>query len=142
MRRNLMPEELAELLAGRALAILATHRKDGSTMLSPVWHEWADGGFSIVIGADDPKSLHLQRDARLTVLVAQHEPPYASIELRGSAVLSRSSGVHAIARRIAIRYLGEEGGNAYADQLAAESLELVRLVPGTVRAWDFRDDFG
>ena len=58
-------------------------------MLSPVWHEWVDGGFSIVIGADDVKSRQLQRDPRISVLVAQQEPPYASIELRGSAVLSR-----------------------------------------------------
>ena len=141
MRRNLKPEDLAELLDGQALAILATQRRDGGTLLSPVWHEWRDGGFSIVIGADDRKARALARDPRCTVLVAEHVPPYRSLELSGIAELSSPAGLRATTLRIATRYLGEEGGAAYTDALAGEALTLVRLLPGKLRAWDFRDEF-
>ena len=34
----------------------------------------------------------------------------------------------------------KEAGLAYAETFADDALELIRLTPGTVRAWDFRDD--
>jgi PPOX class probable F420-dependent enzyme len=142
MRRNLTPADLTELLDGQSLAILATQRPDHGTLLSPVWHEWHDGGFSIVIGADDRKARALVRDPRCTVLVAEHAPPYRSLEVSGSAELSCPADIRETTRRIAIRYLGEEGGGAYADALAGEALTLVRVVPGKLRAWDFSDEMG
>jgi hypothetical protein len=47
----------------------------------------------------------------------------------------------AIAERIAIRYLGREGGLAYAGQLGDTPLQRLRVRPGAIRAWDFRDEF-
>ncbi len=45
-----------------------------------------------------------------------------------------------LVRRLAQRYMGKETGLAYAKIFADDALELIRLTPGTVRAWDFRDD--
>jgi hypothetical protein len=39
---------LAEL---RLLAVLATYRRDGRVLLSPVWDQWRDGGFGVVTAA-------------------------------------------------------------------------------------------
>lgn len=142
MRRNLKPDDLVDLLDGQFLAILATRRADGGSLLSPVWHEWLDGGFSIVIGADDRKARALARDPRCTVLVAEHAPPYRSLELCSRAELSCPADIREITRRIAVRYLGEAGGAAYTDGLAGEALTLVRMVPGKLRAWDFSDEMG
>jgi hypothetical protein len=44
-----------------------------------------------------------------------------------------------IVRRIAIRYLGPEAGERYAET-AGDDL-LIRLEPGELRGWDFADDF-
>jgi hypothetical protein len=41
-------------------------------------------------------------------------------------------------RRIATRYLGAEGGAAYADQTSDDTI--IRLEPGRLRAWDFSDE--
>lgn len=141
MRKHLTAADLADFLAAPCLAVMATRRKDGSTLLSPVWHEWRDGGFNIVIGAHDPKSQHLRRDARLTVAVAEHTPPYRGFELRGEAHLLTPPDCVDILRRIASRYLGEAGGTAYAANTRPHEVELVRLEGGTVRAWDYADDF-
>jgi PPOX class probable F420-dependent enzyme len=138
MRKGLSVEELGDLLEQPVNATLATYRKDGTVLLSPVWHEWRDGGFNVVTGSRDVKAAHLRRDPRASIVVCEHVPPYRGVELRGSAQL-RTAGVHDAVRRIASRYLGREAGAAYADS-AADDL-LIRLEPGDLRAWDFADQF-
>ena len=140
MRKNLRIEDLGDLLERPILATLATHRADGSMLLSPVWHEWADGGFSISIWAQDIKARNLARDPRATILVAENELPYRGIEVSGQATVEAVSDLMPLVRRLAQRYMGEEAGLAYAETFADDDLELVRLTPGIVRAWDFNDD--
>jgi hypothetical protein len=53
VRKQLTVEELGDLVELPLLAVLATHRRDGSVMLSPVWHEWRDGGFNVVTRSGD-----------------------------------------------------------------------------------------
>ena len=137
MRTKLRPEDLGDLLELPLVAVLATHRTDGSLLLSPVWHEWLDSGFDVVTGHDDVKARHLRRDPRATILVYEHTPPYRGIEVRGRATLTEE-GAADVVRRVAVRYLGEERGAAYAAQ-GGDDL-LIRLEPDVVRAWDFVDD--
>ena len=140
MRTNLTIDDLGDLLKLPILATLATHRKDGSILLSPVWHEWTDGGFSISIWAQDVKAKNLARDPRATILVAENDFPYRGIEISGAATVVAVPDLMPLVRRLAQRYMGEAAGLAYAETYAEEALELVRLTPGAVRAWDFRDD--
>jgi len=138
VRRNLRVEELGDLLEQPLLAVLATYRRDGSVLLSPVWHEWCDGGFDIVSGSHGIKAQHLRRDPRAAVLVCEQVPPYRGIELRGEPALI-TEGVAAVGERVATRYLGSPAGAEYAAE-AGDDL-LIRLEPGTIRAWDFADEF-
>ena len=137
MRKDLTVSDLGDLLE---LPILATHRKDGSILLSPVWHEWADGGFSISIWAQDIKAKNLARDPQATIIVAENELPYRGIEVSGKATVEALPDLMPLVRRLAQRYMVKEAGLAYAETFADDALELIRLTPGTVRAWDFRDD--
>jgi PPOX class probable F420-dependent enzyme len=138
MRRNLSMDELGDLAELRLLAVLATYRHDGTVLLSPVWHEWRDGGFNLVTGSSGVKAAHLRRDPRASIVVCEHSPPYRGAELRCTGQLL-TAGVEAAVRRIASRYLGSEAGAAYAES-AGDDL-LIRLEPGELRAWDFTDDF-
>jgi len=140
MRKNLKPEELRDLLDGSTLAVLGTHMKDGHTLLSPVWHEYRDGGFTVVTLEDDVKSRHLKRNPMASVLVAEQRYPYRGIEIRGEATVSKPADILDTIRRVAVRYLGEERGKVYADTLEGVGLETIRLEPGTLRAWDFKDE--
>jgi len=65
-------------------------------------------------------------------------PPYRGIEVRGRARI-QTEGAHEAALRLAVRYLGEEEGAAYAEQAADD--RLIRLEPGRLRAWDFADEY-
>jgi PPOX class probable F420-dependent enzyme len=138
VRRGLEPDDLGDLLELPLVAVLATYRADGGVLLSPVWHQWHDGGFDVATAGSDVKVRHLRRDPRATILVYEHSPPYRGLELRTRPLLL-TQGAPEIARQIAVRYLGEEAGEAYA---AGGSDEVViRLEPGELRAWDFADEF-
>jgi PPOX class probable F420-dependent enzyme len=138
MRRGLAVADLGDLTERPLLAVLATHRRDGTVLLSPVWHEWRDGGFGVVTGGRDVKAVHLRRDPRASIVVCEHSPPYRGMEIRCAARLV-TAGAGAAVLRIASRYLGPEAGAAYAET-AGDDL-LIRLEPGELRAWDFAGDF-
>jgi PPOX class probable F420-dependent enzyme len=130
--------DLGDLVGLRLLAVLATYRRDGSVLLSPVWHEWRDGGFHVVTGSSDVKAAHLRRDPRASIVVCEHTPPYRGVEVRGNPLLVTEGAGDAVTR-IASRYLGREAGAAYAES-GGDDL-IIRLEPGDLRAWDFADEF-
>ena len=140
MRKDLAVEQLGDLLEQPLNATLATYRRDGSVLLSPVWHEWRDGGFSVITGADDVKVRHIERDRRAAIVVADHLLPFRGIELSGAPSVDRDAErAQAALRRIAVRYLGEQQGRAYAEGVG-DGMVIIRLVPGRLRTWDFADD--
>jgi PPOX class probable F420-dependent enzyme len=139
VRTDLTLGDLDGFLELPLVAVLATHRRDGTVLLSPVWHRWRDGGFEIWVGGDDVKVRHLRRDPRATVLVAETDLPYRGVEVRGEAELV-DRGVTEAALEIASRYVGDERGSAFVGSNAGDDL-IVRLAPGELRAWDFADDF-
>lgn len=139
MRRHLHLADLGDLLEQPINAILATYRPTGEVLLTPVWHEWRDGGFSVVILAEDVKDRHLQRDPRASILLAEHGGLNRSLEVRGIAQRA-SDNVEEVTRRITLRYLGPERTSGYLQELAGIKLVHVRLEPGKVRAWDFADE--
>ena len=136
MRRNLGSADLGDLLERPLVAVLATYRRDGTVLLSPVWHEWQDGGFNVVTSGDDLKVRHLRRNPRAAIVVCESRPPFRGIEVQGQARLEAIGGA---VRRIATRYLGERGGAAYAQRASDDTL--IRLAPGRLRAWDFADEY-
>ncbi len=138
MRKGLTPDDLGDLLVLPFVAVLATYRRDGTVLLSPVWHEWGDNGFNVVTGARDVKAGHLRRDPRASIVVCDDDPPYRGLELRATARLTMLED-RSIVRRIATRYLGPEAGERYAET-GGDDL-LIRLEPGELRAWDFADYF-
>jgi PPOX class probable F420-dependent enzyme len=128
--------ELGDLVDLPLVAVLATYRANGTVLLSPVWHEHREGGFNVCTSAGDVKVRHLRRDPRAVLLVAEPCPPYRGLELTTHATLSHDSVIETV-RRIAVRYLGEAVGQAYAE--SAPDDIVVRLEPGQLRAWDFAD---
>ena len=136
MRRGLTIAQLGDLVEFPIVATLATYRADGSVLLSPVWHEYRDGGFNVATGSDNVKARHLRRDPRAVLLVAESVHPNRGVELTARASLSTDDVLGTVSR-IAVRYLGEQKGREYV-RTATDDV-VVRLEPGQVRAWDFAD---
>jgi len=138
VRRDIPLADMAGFLALPIVAVLATYRRDGGVLLSPVWHTWRDGGFDVTSFPADIKVRHLDNDARASLLVYDQEPPFRGVEIRTTAILSKIDTPEII-REMATRYLGKEAGEAYA--AASSDLTLIRLEPGHIRTWDFADEF-
>lgn len=139
MRKKPQVADLGNLLEQPLNAILATYLPSGDVLLTPVWHEWRDGGFSVVIVADDVKDRNLQHDPRASIVVAENGGLNRGIEVRGIARVTRDD-VDEVNRRIALRYSGPERTAVFLQQLEGTSLVHVRLEPGKLRAWDFADE--
>lgn len=140
MRTALGLEDLGGFVDEPHVAVLATIRRDGSPLLSPVWHRWLDGGFDLWIGSSDVKVRHLRRDPRATLVIAESGPPLRGVELRAEArFITEDAFERAVA--VASRYLGDDKGRAYVGSFGTEHL-IVRLEPGELRAWDFADEYG
>jgi PPOX class probable F420-dependent enzyme len=131
MRTNLKPEDLGDLLGQPIVATLATYRRNGEVLLSPLWFEWRDGGFNLVLGRNDFKTQHLRRDPRASVVVYENAFPLRGLELRGQARI-HEDGLRELRNRIWQHYVGT---SAPADD---EDVIGVRI-EGTVRAWDYAD---
>lgn len=136
MNRGLTSGQLGGLLEEVRLAHVATIRKDGSVLLSPIWYIWEDGGFTLGMAAGDGKLKHLERDPRITIVVSENEFPYRGFEMRGTARLLDIPYSPTI-RRIATRYVGAKGAAFYDDDHGGT---VVRIEPGDTRGWDFADD--
>lgn len=132
-------EPLGDLVSRPIVATLATYRKDGTVLLSPVWHEWREGGFNVTIEPGDVKARHVSNDPRASIALYENDPPYRGIEVRGEARLVEDDAAET-QKRIAERYLGPEAAGAYASD-PNDRVVTLRLEPGTIRAWDFADDF-
>jgi PPOX class probable F420-dependent enzyme len=136
MRRHLRAEDLGDLLERALVGVIVTRRQDGELLLSPVWHEWRDGGFTLFTDADDIKVRHLKRDPRASIAVFESEPPYRGIEVLSEARIL-PNGDTGTMRRIAMRYVSAEHAERYVDPDAV----LIRLQPTDLRAWDFADEY-
>ena len=138
MRTNLTLDDIDGLLDEPLVAVLATLRSDGSVLLSPVWHEWRDGGFNLWLPADDVKTRHLRRDPRATIVVAESADPLRGVEVRTEARLIAADDL-ASAIRIATLYVGADKGAEYVEAASYDSV-IARLEPGELRVWDFADE--
>ncbi len=126
-------DDLGDLAELRLLAVLATYRRDGTVLLSPVWHEWREGGFGVVTSSRDGKVAHLRRDPRASIVICEQSPPYRGIEVRGRARFVTARVGDAV-QRIASRYLGHEAGTAYATEpmtTSSSASSQVSCGPGT-----------
>jgi PPOX class probable F420-dependent enzyme len=138
MRFDLKIEDLSGFLEEAVVATLATYGAEGTVRLSPVWFEWADDDFNVVIPDGDVKSRHLKRDSRASLVVYENEPPYRGVEIRTEAVLGQA-GAHEAEARLAHKYLGAGEAESWLAKTSWDPV-LVRLEPGELRVWDFAGD--
>lgn len=131
MRTNLSIEDLGDLLQQPLVATLATYRRVGDVLLSPVWFEWDGEAFNMVIGRDDIKAQHIARDSRASIAVYESVMPLRGLELRGNATLFEK-GLHELRSRIWQRYI-------HGDPEGPDDTEIGLRVEGEIRAWDFSD---
>jgi PPOX class probable F420-dependent enzyme len=137
MKTNLGPDELGDLLDQPIIAVLATRRADDTTMLSPVWFDWHDGAFHVWADTESGKLRHIERDPRVSFVVANAEWPYRGLEVRGEATISPDD-FYGVLARTARRYMGAEAE----ERMVRETPPgvVIRIEPTVIRGWDYADE--
>lgn len=151
--RKVEIEELGDLLHQPWNAILATERKDGTPLLSPMCFEWTGEAFLLPVLRGDWKWRHIRENTTWVSLCIAETSLYPGrfVEASGHAELEDDPNGDTFIR-IATRYMGEELATSYVrdvnpyvtgkDRRGLDEIvwETIRLTPERVRALDHRDE--
>ncbi len=136
---SLPSDELDALLARPLVSVLGTIDADGRPSLAPVWHLWRDGAALICTQTYTRKWRNIERDPRVTLCVDTKDDPYQAAILEGMAEPVEDADYEATLTKLAVHYLGEEGGRGYmASRTATPETSMVfRVRPDRVISWGY-----
>jgi hypothetical protein len=139
MRRGLSPDALGDLFGLPLAAVVSISKPDGTVFSRPVWHRWESGRFLLQFPAGDRKIDMLERDSRLTLLLAENAFPYRAIEVRGRARMS-SDGYREQAIEICRRYVeAYDPGTPVESYVSDEAGRIVEIEADVTHCWDYAD---
>lgn len=138
MRTHLQITDLGDLLVQPLNAMVATSLTNGEIMLTPYWHEWRDGGFSLFTLAGGLKHRRMERNPHVSISLAENTGVRRGIEVRGIARF-RYEDVDDVCQRIVQRYLPPERQAGFLRSMKEAGMVHVRIEPGKLRAWDSAD---
>ena len=119
------------------VGVLAIERSDKGPLCAPVWYRYSeDTGFEIAMAYASVKSILLRRHERATICVQDEQLPYRYVTAEGEVSVEALTpeGRDILLRDIAVRYLGEELGNGYADAFPGHEEAKVTLKPRNWRS--------
>jgi PPOX class probable F420-dependent enzyme len=126
-----LTDEQARLLEEPNVATVGTVNPDGSPQLTIVWIDWDGEHVLFNTAAGRVKPRNLERDPRVSVLVADRADPYRWVAVRGLAELT-SNGADEHIDKLARKYTG-----AGWQPKSGERRLLVRVRPERVSAYGF-----
>lgn len=133
---------IESFLSEPRLLVLTLNRGDDEPFVAPVWHEYRDGRFYIWTNQPTAKTRLAQRNPAATLLVQTEAAPYKAVLVRGTAEVVPFRD-RDLVRRLAVRYLGETKGTAYADAALAGASDdrqgTLIITPTAWRAWDYAE---
>ncbi len=122
-------DERAQFLADLHVGVIAVERPDRAPLAVPVWYGYQPAGEVLVWMQADSVKHRLIRDAgRFALTVQDEQPPYRYVTAEGH-VTAIEPADDAGVRSIAVRYLGEQEGNKFADEYPTESSVVIRMHP-------------
>ena len=131
-----------ELLESRIPARLAYVWSDGTPRVVPIWFQWS--GSEIVMGTPPlaPKLHALETGDQVAVTIDGNEWPYKALTIRGSATVTEHDGVISEYAEAAVRYFGQEQGEAWVAQFPHDMpMYRIAVRPDVVTIVDFETRF-
>jgi PPOX class probable F420-dependent enzyme len=126
-----LTDEQARLLRDPNFATVGTLNPDGSQQLTIVWIDWDGEHVLFNTAAGRAKPRNLERDPRVSVLVADGEDGYRWVAVRGTAELT-PEGADEHIDKLARKYTGDGW-----QPKPGEQRLLVRFRPEHVSAYGF-----
>lgn len=126
-----LSDKLKSILDGKVFVDVATIQPDGSPQVSPVWVKRDGEELLISTTADRRKTLNLQRDPRITVVVQPADEPYLYAEIRGTVSITEEGGQELI-DELAQKYTGKSYGEFNPQAGKDAPRVVVRITPRKV----------
>jgi nitroimidazol reductase NimA-like FMN-containing flavoprotein (pyridoxamine 5'-phosphate oxidase superfamily) len=124
-----MPDaDRRQFLAELHVGVLAV--ADGERSLAvPIWYRYdPDVGVSVITGGGSRKARAVRGARRFSLTVQTEAVPYRYVSVEGALVEDRPAEIERDLRPMAVRYLGDEAGNRYAEAWRTFGVEDVVLV--------------
>jgi PPOX class probable F420-dependent enzyme len=119
------------LLEGKNYCHVATHRRDGTIQLVPVWVD-TDGEHVLLNSAEGRGWVrNLDAEPRLTCTVMNMENPYEFVQIRGHVADRTNEGARDHINKMAKKYFGADEYPGPAD----EQRVIFRIAPDHVQHW-------
>lgn len=133
-------EERERFLADLHVGVIAVERPDRAPLAVPIWYTYEPGGeVTISTTAGTLKDRLIRAAGRFTITAQDEHPPYKYVTADGDVTFNGPAD-EAESRTIAIRYLGEEAGNAFADENHSASTIVIRMRPQKWLSVDYSAD--
>jgi PPOX class probable F420-dependent enzyme len=139
MPKQFSTAEREQFLAGRHIAVLSVSASDGRPPASvPIWYgTTADGNLLISTGRGRRKARLIDEAGVVTLVFQREEPPYQYVIAEGTVVDTATPAPLPERVAIAARYLGDEAGRAFAEQMDGAGSVLYTIRPDRWSTADF-----
>lgn len=127
--QSMTEREREEFLAGLHVGVLAVERSDGPPLAVPVWYGYEPGGaVEVLTSAGSLKGRLVTAAGRASLCAQQEELPYKYVTVEGPVEIELlGDRTHGEIEAMAIRYLGDEMGRAYAARGVADDEIRIRI---------------
>jgi PPOX class probable F420-dependent enzyme len=130
---GLSAEVTSFLLEGSRTGKIGFTASDGRPLVTPIWFTVEDGNVLFCTGADTPKAKAIRRDPRVVLCVDLEAPPYAFVQVQGTAELIDDVDE---ARRVSTitgaRYMGADRAVEFGERNGVPGELTVKVTPTRV----------
>jgi len=128
MSLNMSVEEREAFLADLHVGVVSIARDGKGPLTVPIWYDYTPGGnVWMLTGPESLKGKALKGVSRISLCAQTETPPYRYVSVEGAYSLRPPQDGELEA--MAIRYLGEEMGKAYAEGSSGQDNVVVELTP-------------
>jgi PPOX class probable F420-dependent enzyme len=115
MSLTMSREQRETFLAGLHVGVLAIPTEEGrGPLTAPIWYGYEPGGeLWVITGAGSRKGKLLRLGARVSLVAQTETSPYQYVSVEGPVTALEPVRDAEPVRRLARRYLGAKGGDAY-----------------------------
>lgn len=122
-------DERQKYLSDVHVGVIAVERPGRAPLGVPIWYGYQPGGEVLLwTGSGSLKHRLISDAGRFAITVQDEQPPYKYVTAEGD-VTGIGPAADADVRALAIRYLGEGEGNAFADRNLTPTSIVIRMRP-------------
>jgi len=131
---SLTKRAMEDFLSKGNIAKIATIDENGSPYINPVWYEWDRKSFYVIARAKSKFLSNVRKNSNIAICIDTPAAPYTRVTVQGKATILSDFDWIPMGKRMALRYLGENGPK-YLDETLNRERTVIRIDPTSVQSW-------